>query len=296
MNKLKQMSIFAHIVEQGSVSAAAEKLELSKSVVSQHLKILEQELGASLLKRTTRRQILTSMGERFYLSCKDINVIADSAWDMAKAELEEPQGRIRITAPNALMDLLVAPVIAELMKQYPKLEPELIGDDQHLDFMEHDIDLAVRVGSSRDSNLKQKRLGEFKDVLCGVESMRDSELTSIPYIANSWQGKQVTHSFTSNSEQDFVYQQQASCTTNSFHSCLALIKSGVGIGVIPDFYLHQLSDDVVDVIPNFQLPTNTVYALTPFAANTPIAIKLCVQALEEKLRQTLYKNSCSIEF
>lgn len=284
MNKLKQMSIFAHIVEQGSVSAAAEKLELSKSVVSQHLKILEQELGASLLKRTTRRQILTSMGERFYLSCKDINVIADSAWDMAKAELEEPQGRIRITAPNALMDLLVAPVIAELMKQYPKLEPELIGDDQHLDFMEHDIDLAVRVGSSRDSNLKQKRLGEFKDVLCGVESMRDSELTSIPYIANSWQGKQVTHSFTSNSEQDFVYQQQVSCTTNSFHSCLALIKSGVGIGVIPDFYLHQLSDEVVDVIPNFQLPTNTVYALTPFAANTPIAIKLCVQALEDRLK------------
>lgn len=65
MNKLKQMSIFAHIVEQGSVSAAAEKLELSKSVVSQHLKILEQELGASLLKRTTRRQILTSMGSVF---------------------------------------------------------------------------------------------------------------------------------------------------------------------------------------------------------------------------------------
>ena len=285
MSKLKQMSIFAHIVEQGSVSAAAEKLELSKSVVSQHLKILEQELGASLLKRTTRRQSLTSMGERFYLSCKDINVIAESAWDMAKAELEEPQGRIRITAPNALMDLLVAPVIADLMKQYPKLMPELISDDQHLDFMEHDIDLAVRVGSSRDSNLKQKRLGEFKDVLCGVESMRERELESLPYIANSWQGKQVTHHFSSQGEQDFVYQQQASCTTNSFHSCLALIKSGVGIGVIPDFYLSQLSNEVVDIMPSFQLPTNTVYALNPFASNTPISIQLCVQALEEKLKQ-----------
>ena len=287
MSKLKQMSIFAHIVEQGSVTAAAEKLELSKSVVSQHLKILEQELGASLLKRTTRRQSLTSMGERFYLSCKDINVIAESAWDMAKAELEEPQGRIRITASNALMDLLVVPVIADLMKQYPKLKPELISDDQHLDFMEHDIDLAVRVGSSRDSNLKQKRLGEFKDVLCGVESMRERELDSIPYIANSWQGKQISHYFTSHTETDFVYQQQASCTTNSFHSCLALIKSGVGIGVIPDFYLSQLSNEVVDMMPSFQLPTNTVYALNPFASNTPIAIKLCIQALEEKLKCNL---------
>jgi len=287
MSKLKQMSIFAHIVEQGSVSAAAEKLELSKSVVSQHLKILEQELGASLLKRTTRRQTLTSMGERFYLSCKDINVIAESAWDMAKSELEEPQGRIRITAPNALMDLLVVPVIADLMKQYPKLKPELISDDQHLDFMEHDIDLAVRVGSSRDSNLKQKRLGKFKDVLCGVKSMRERELESIPYIANSWQGKQVTHHFSSQTEENFVYQQQASCVTNSFHSCLALIKSGVGIGVIPDFCIPQLSGQVVDMLPSFELPTNTVYALTPFTSNTPIAIQLCVQALEEKLKQNL---------
>ncbi|WP_439146541.1 LysR family transcriptional regulator [Vibrio sp.] len=287
MNKLKQMSIFAHVVEQGSVSAAAEKLELSKSVVSQHLKILEQELGASLLKRTTRRQTLTSMGERFYLSCKDINVIAESAWDMAKSELKEPQGRIRITAPNALMDLLVAPIIADLMKQYPKLKPELISDDQHLDFMEHDIDLAVRVGSSRDSNLKQKRLGEFKDVLCGVTSMLERELVSIPYIANSWQGKQVTHHFHSQTEEGFVYKQQASCVTNSFHSCHALIKSGVGIGVIPDFYISQLSGQVVDVLPSFELPTNTVYALNPFTSNAPIAIQLCVQALEEKLKQSL---------
>ena len=287
MSKLKQMSIFAHIVEQGSVSAAAEKLELSKSVVSQHLKILEKELGASLLKRTTRRQSLTSMGERFYLSCKDINVIAESAWDMAKAELEEPQGRIRITAPNALMDLLVAPVIAEMMKQYPKLKPELISDDQHLDLMEHDIDLAVRVGSSRDSNLKQKRLGEFKDVLCGVESMRERELEALSYIANSWQGKQVIHHFSSQTEQDCVYQPQVTCTTNSFHSCLALIKSGVGIGVIPNFCIPQLSGEVVDLMPSFELPTNTVYALNPFTSNTPITIQLCVQALEEKLKQNL---------
>ena len=117
--------------------------------------------------------------------------------------------------------------------------------------------------------------------------MRERELESIPYIANSWQGKQVTHHFSSQNEQDFVYQQQASCTTNSFHSCLALIKSGVGIGVIPDFYLHQLSDEVVDIMPSFQLPTNTVYALNPFTSNTPIAIQLCVQALEEKLKQNL---------
>lgn len=95
MHKLRQMSIFAHIVEQGSVSAAALKLDLSKSVVSQHLKRLEEELGASLLKRTTRRQVLTPMGERFYLSCKDLNNLADSAWESAQSELEDLKGALK---------------------------------------------------------------------------------------------------------------------------------------------------------------------------------------------------------
>lgn len=154
MNRLRQMSIFAHIVEQGSVSTAADKLELSKSVVSQHLKMLEQELGITLLKRTTRRQSLTEIGEQFYQSCKNINLIADTAWDNTRQHQTEPSGRIRITAPHALMDTLIAPVIADLIKLYPKLRPELINDDQRLDFMQHDIDLAIRVGHSPDSTLK----------------------------------------------------------------------------------------------------------------------------------------------
>jgi len=288
MNKLRQMSVFAHIVEQGSVSAAAEKLGLSKSVVSQHLKKLEQELGSSLLKRTTRRQTLTPMGERFYLSCKDLNSLADSAWEMAQAEQEEPQGRIRITAPNALMDVLVAPVIADLMKRYPKLQPELISDDKRLDFMSNDIDLAIRVGNSPDSTLKQKRLGGFRDQLCGVVSLQNQPIDELPYIANVWQGRHIEHSFTSDSEAAVGFSKQASCVTNSIHSCLALIKAGAGIGVLPDFYLKQIEPELVNLMPNHQLPMNTVYALNPYTHHTPPSVSLCIHSLEERLSQELF--------
>lgn len=284
MHKLRQMSIFAHIVEEGSVSGAAAKLDLSKSVVSQHLKALEKELGVSLIKRTTRRQSLTETGQRFYVSCKDINMIAHTAWDTVQAECEEPQGRLRITAPNALMDLLVVPVISDLMRQYPKLRPELISDDKHLDFMEHDIDLAVRVGSSRDSNIKQRRLGEFRDVLCGTMSQYGQDIHQLPYIANSWQGKSVSHHFTQPSGEEIVLHPQITCRANSFHSCIALIKSGVGVGVIPDFYLNQLAPEVVNLTPNAQLPANTVYALNPFTANTPISVTRCIEALQNQFK------------
>ncbi len=288
MNRLRQMSIFAHIVEQGSVSAAADKLALSKSVVSQHLKSLEQEIGATLLKRTTRRQALTSIGEQFYLSCKNINAVADQAWESAISQQSEPSGRVRITAPHALMDTLVVPAIAELLKRYPKLQPELINDDQHLDFMTHDIDLAVRVGNSPDSNLKQKRIGQFHDVLCGITDMMGQPLESLPYIANSWQGKRYQHNFTDQHGQNIAFTSQASCVTNSFHSTLALIRCGAGVGIIPDFCLsaltrNQEAGDITHLTPQLQLPANTVYALTSYT-NTPlIAVTHCIQMLEKSL-------------
>ncbi|WP_375750521.1 LysR family transcriptional regulator [Vibrio sp. HN007] len=287
MNKLRQMSIFAHIVEEGSVSAAASKLDLSKSVVSQHLKALETELGVTLIKRTTRRQKLTSTGEAFYQSCKNINIIAHSAWESAQESLVEPQGRLRITAPNALMDILVAPVVADLMKRYPKLKPELISDDQPLNLMKHDVDLAVRVGTSEDSNLKQKRIGEFRDVFCSTLEVKKKGINDVPYIANHWQGKYVQHSFTSANGESLVYEKEADCITNSFHSCLALIQSGAGGGIIPDFYFSQLNTELVPLLPDMELSKNTVYALNPFSESTPLSVKLCITALEERLKSRL---------
>lgn len=284
MNRLRQMSIFAHVVEQGSVSAAAIKLNLSKSVISQHLKSLEQELGVTLIKRTTRRQSLTDTGERFYQSCKSINVIADAAWTNVLDSQMEPQGRIRITAPNALMDILVTPVVADLMAHYPKLKPELISDDQHLNLMQHDVDLAIRVGSSQDSNLKQRRLGGFRDVLCGTANIVKQDIDTLVYIANHWQGKSVKHVFTSSKRETYTYEKEADCIANSFHSCLALIQSGVGIGIIPDFYMSQLEPEVVSLFPDQMLSENSVYALSPFHQSPPLAVEMCVAEIEKRLR------------
>ncbi len=278
------MSIFAHIVEAGSVSAAADKLDLSKSVISQHLKALEGDLGVTLIKRTTRRQVLTETGEQFYVHCKDINIIANTAWDKVQEQHTVPSGRIRITAPNALMDLLITPVVADLMKKYPKLKPELISDDQHIDLIAKDIDLAIRIGKSKNSNLVQKRIGEFEDVLCGTQALKGQSLEQLPYIANAWQGKRIQHEFRTSAGTSFSYQTEASCMTNSLQSCLSLIQSGVGIGIIPDFYFPQVQPNVVSLLPDMSLPTNTIYALNPFGTRKPLAVQLCIEALEERLK------------
>lgn len=286
MNKLRNMAIFASIVEQGSISAAAEHLNLSKSVLSQHLKALEADLGLTLLKRTTRRQSLTQAGEQFYQQCKSLNEIATSAWQQLEPLKTTPQGKIKITASHALMDTLVVPAIGKLLKQYPKLQPELLSEDQHLDFMEHNIDLAIRVGSSENSAYKQKRLGQFRDILCGSPALaKEQNIEQLPYIANHWQGQHIKHQFKNNKGDIWHYQTKPSCVTNSFHSCLSLITSGVGIGLVPSFYFEHSDIELVNLRPEMQLAENKIYALHPYQNNQPVNVKICTEAITQELIQ-----------
>lgn len=284
MSRLRQMSVFAHIVEMGSITAAAEALEVSKSVVSQHLKSLEASLGIILLKRTTRKQALTAAGEQFYQQCKTINQIASDAWLEAEETKNVPQGKVRITAPNALMETLVAPAITQLLVQYPQLKPELISHDQHLDLVNEDIDLAIRVGQSPSSNLKQKRIGEFRDVLVGNKTLIESKAWQVlPYVANSWQSKTISHQFINSEKLIWHYRAQAHCIANSFHTCLALIQSGSGIGIVPDFYFSKSEHELCEVFLGQKLALNSVYGLHPFDNRMPLSVKVCLDAISQQL-------------
>lgn len=285
MSRLRQMSVFAHIIEAGSITAAAESLKISKSVVSQHLKSLEKELGVPLLKRTTRRQTLTAAGERFYEQCRRLNDVADTAWTEAQETLQEPQGKVRITAPNALMGALIAPAMAELITRYSKLEPELISSDSRLNLFEDNIDLAIRVGRSPESNLKQRRIGQFRDVLCISRSLiKSADFESYPYIANRWQGTQIKHEFNDKKNaKPFEFSANARCIGDSFHTCLSLIESGAGIGLMPDFIFKMKQDGLVEFFPEYQLQLNPVFALHPFTHHLPLSVSTCLQSIESYL-------------
>ena len=294
MNKLRHMAIFAHIVEAGTITNAAEVLQLSKSVVSQHLKSLENELGIVLIKRSTRKHVLTSAGRTFYEYCKEINNTSTIAWQRTLEAKEKPQGYIKITAPNALMDTMIAPAIGQLLIEYPLLEPELIAGDSHLDIMSDNIDLAIRVGNSKASNLKQRKIGAFSDVLCGHFTLLDKvKSNEILYIANKWQGDDISHQFIDMEGKKLNYKAKSKCKTNSFNACLALINEGAGIGLIPDFQFLRSKNLLREVFPNFHLPVNDVYALHPYESHVPLNVKVCIKAIKaqfKKLPEMLVHN------
>ena len=295
MNHLRQMSVFAYVVDRGSISAAAEVLNLSKSVISQHLKSLEIELGVVLLKRTTRKQTLTAAGSEFYQKCKLLNSVAEDAWNEAQNNQQIPRGVVRITAPHALMGDLVAPAVSELVLQHPKIHPEMIANDEQLDLMENNIDLAIRVGQSPSSNVKQRRIGEFRDILCisSASKVRDpilsdttlaSQTSELSYIANNWQGNKIVHQLKRADGKKITLSFTPSCRANSFHTCLSLIEAGAGAGIIPEFIFAK-NPFLEQLLPDCQLPNVPVYALHPYKSNLPLIVKLCLENIERRLNE-----------
>jgi len=283
MQKLRQMSLFAHVVESGSISGAADKLGLSKSVLSQHLKALESNLGVTLLKRTTRRQYLTSAGSTFYKQCQQLNLIADQAWTEISHQQRQPMGKVKITAPHALMGTLIAPALGPLILQHPQLQLELLASDEQLELAANNIDLAIRVGRSKDSNLKQRKIGEFRDVLCAAAELRARDVQALPYIANHWQGQTICHSFTHvSSGEKRLLEYTPICKANSFHACLALIQQGIGIGLVPEFIVSQEAG-LWPLLAGFELEANSLYVLHPFPSQLPLSVKVCLQAIESRL-------------
>lgn len=287
------MIVFYNIVESGSISLAADRLNLSKSVISQQLKDLEERLGVTLLNRNTRKQELTNAGEVFYQDCIAINNIASSAWSNAKKTKESIAGTIRISAPNALIDNLVAPVVSQLLKKSPLLSPVLIGDDSRSDLIKEKIDLTIRVGESPSSSFKQQRIGSFRDILCAnPELIADQGLTEsllnaseysdidINYVANFWQGKNISHTFKNEKKQILNLQFKASRRCNSLHSVLALARAGCGLAFIPDFIFNKNLDKLSEVLPGYHSNKVNVYMIYPHNSYPPMAVRECMNAIK----------------
>lgn len=287
MQKLKQMTLFMIVVESGSITKAADKLDLSKSVISQHIKQLETDLGLPLLKRTTRKQSLTASGEHFYLQCCEMHRLAEKAWSDILHQQEFPQGKLTVTAPHALMNDIIIPALSSVFSVHKNVKLNLIAHDGQLDLMQEDIDLAIRVGESKLSNLKQKRIGTIQDVLCITKDYPEFTLDSIealPYIANHWQPKQISHQLVNTTTQSSrVIHFTATHQVNTVQNSLALIKNGLGVGLLPEFIYLQHQDELKEVLANFEMKASNVYALHPFHGQVPIGIRMAIEAIESKL-------------
>lgn len=165
MDDLKPLAVFAEVVDAGSMSAAARRLGMSPSAVSQTIRALETQGGVTLLHRSTRKLALTEAGERYYPHCQRMLEAARAAAQSLQTARDAPTGELRVSAPVGFA-AHIAPALAPLLAEAPQLRLRLLVDDAMIDLIDARIDVAIRIGRLADSSWVARRLCDFATILC----------------------------------------------------------------------------------------------------------------------------------
>lgn len=273
MENLLDTAVFVKVVELGSFTRAAGKLELSKAVVSKYVSRLEQRLGARLLHRTTRRLTLTEAGEALYRrSTGALSELADAEKDVAQLT-GAPRGLLKVSAPVYFGSVKLAPLLRDFRVRYPDITLDLDLDDRFIDLVKERFDVAVRISAMADSSLVARRLAPCPLVVVGSPAyfkrrgvprvpadLRDHDCLAYSLLRapNEWRLRPargrwiaVTVGSTLRSNNDFVLKQAA--------------VDGLGLGMFPDFFIErELADGRLQrVLADCETPAasiNAVYA------------------------------------
>jgi DNA-binding transcriptional LysR family regulator len=174
---LNRASIFVKVVENGGFTAAARELGVPKSSVSRAVQLLETELGARLLQRSTRRVELTDVGRVFFE--RAVHAVADIE-DAVRAVTDlqaTPRGMLRVTAPLDAGSYLLAPLLPRFVSRHPGIQVEVILTSRVVDLLEEHVDFALRAAQVRDGSLVVRRLARIEVGLFAARSYLDERGT-----------------------------------------------------------------------------------------------------------------------
>lgn len=166
MDKFVSMEIFVAVVEAGSLTAAAERFEISSAMVGKHIRSLEARLGTRLLTRTTRRQSLTEIGRQYYEQCRRILADVKDAESLAESMAAAPRGVLKVTVPLTYGVEIFSPAMTDYLNEWPEVTLELDLSNRMTDLVEEGFDAAVRIGQLQDSSFVARPLKPYRMRAC----------------------------------------------------------------------------------------------------------------------------------
>jgi DNA-binding transcriptional LysR family regulator len=271
MDRLDAMSAFVTVVDQNGFAPAARRLGISASAVTRLVASLEEHLGITLLRRTTRSMTLTDAGARYLERARRILAEVQEAESSAQAERHVPSGRLLVTAPATFGRIHVGPLMAAYLKRHTEVSGELMLSDRIVNLVEEGIDLAVRIGHLDDSSLIARRAGATRRVLVGAPAYlarrgtprHPDELRSHDTITFGG-GDSVAWRFIVGGEERRV-MVTSRYTTNSADSAVWYAAEGGGLAMV---LAYQAADAVKEgrlkvVLEEFERPALPVQFVYP---------------------------------
>jgi DNA-binding transcriptional LysR family regulator len=286
--QLKSMIVFAQVIEQGSLSAAAKYLGLSRAVVSYHLKKLEVQLEVKLLNRSTRSINLTEAGQAYYERCRIITEQASAANRQIENFKNEPIGLLKITCPVNIGLQTVVPALNEFKKIYPKIELDVMLTDEVVNIMKEGIDLAIRGAPLADSGLQATKLAILQTCLCGspeyfLQHGRPKKPTDLSH--HQWVIYKLTSGVVTlkKGSRSFSVTTKGSISTNNAAARTAFVEAGHGLGRIPtyDAWPKIQAGTLETVLDDYTLSDINVYGVFPPGTADSKKLRLLLNFLKE---------------
>jgi len=270
MDRLTSLTAFVRVVDAGGFSAAGRRLNMSTTMVSNHVQSLEDRLGARLLNRTTRKVSLTEVGRAYYDRCVQILSDIEQADDIAGALQSTPRGTLRVYIATHIVQF-VSPVIVEFLALYPDVKIELTMGERTIDIIDEGFDIAIRMTPSPDSSLIVRSLATWRHVLCCSHHYLEQH-GRVQQLAELAEHDCIRHFNYPYDEWRFVDRKGAPASvkvsgrliTNSGEALRAAALQGSGICLAAGFMVHDdlEAGRLVRLLPEYrpvELSMNAVY-------------------------------------
>ena len=271
MDRLTSLNAFVRVVDNGGFSAAGRKLNMSTTMVSNHIQALEERLGARLLNRTTRKVSLTEVGRAYYQRATQILADLEQADDIASALQSKPRGTLRVHTATHMVPF-IAPVVAEFLAAYPEVRVDHVMGDANVDLIGEGFDVALRMTPSPDSSLIVRNLATWRHVLCCSRAYLEkhdrpqqlSDLSNHNCIRHVLYPFGEEWHFTDRKGIAASVRVGGSLITNSGEVLRIVALQAVGVCLAPGFLLHDdlEAGRLVRLLPEYrpvEFSMNAVY-------------------------------------
>ncbi|ABC89996.1 probable transcriptional regulator protein, LysR family [Rhizobium etli CFN 42] len=293
MDRLTSLEVFGRVVECGGFSAAARRLNMSVTMVGNHVQSLEERLGVRLLNRTTRKVSLTETGKYYYERSSQILAELDEADRTASALSTTPRGTLKVYTSGAIVRFLL-PVFSEYMELYPSISVDFSVGERMVDMIEDGYDLVIRT-LPPDSSLIARKLTPWRHMLvCSpayVDShpipKKPSEIADHNCLQYAYYPYGDEWRFEDGDGRQESVKVSGNVVSNNAEMLRFLTLNGRGLFLAPSFVVF---DDIAEgrlirIMPDYKPVEFTINAVYSNRSHLPTKVRLFIDLLAERFAE-----------
>ena len=294
MDRFQEMQIFMAVAEEEGFAAAARSLRISPPSVTRAIAAMEERIGTQLLSRTTRSLHLTEAGQRYLEDCRRILGELDEAEEAAAGSYSVPCGLLTVTASVLFGELYIAPLMADYLDQFPSVHLNALFVDRVVSMADEGIDVAIRIGHLRESNLQAIKVGEVRQVTCAAPAY--FQRYARPRHPEELSTANIVMSSASHLLSDWVYMNDCNPLSLRFNPRLVVTANQAAINIacqgwgLTRVLSYQVASRVAAgeleiVLRDFEPPALPIHVVYQKSNRVPAKVRTFVDFLVERLQR-----------